>query len=262
MISSDFRAEARRKLSGKWGKAVCIILAYLAFAFVLGFIEGLFPDSMESVFSIISIVIEIPLSFGIIIAFVKLFNEEEVKAFDFLSLGFSNFKKSWGIAFQTFLKMIVPTILVIISYFIMAFGISMMFTSMATSAFWGAESNSSGFSILIIVGVILLLVSSIWATTKSYYYKLAYILAAENPELSSKEAVLKSEELMTGNRAKLFFLELSFIGWIILSAFTFGIGLLWVVPYIQFATIAFYKFLNGDNSNVKAEVITENNNPI
>ena len=108
----------------------------------------------------------------------------------------------------------------------------------------------------------LLLVSSIWATTKSYYYKLAYILAAENPELSSKEAVLKSEELMAGNRAKLFFLELSFIGWIILSAFIFGIGLLWVVPYIQFATIAFYKFLNGNNSNVKAEVITEKNNPI
>ena len=46
MISSDFRADARRRLSGKWGKAVCLTLAYLAVSFVFGLIEGLFPESM------------------------------------------------------------------------------------------------------------------------------------------------------------------------------------------------------------------------
>ena len=81
--------------------------------------------------------------------------------------------------------------------------------------------------------------------------------------LTAKEAVEKSKELMTGNRAKLFWLELSFIGWAILAAVTFGIGYLWLLPYIQFATIAFYKFVSGDNSNVEAKVVTENNgNPI
>ena len=68
---------------------------------------------------------------------------------------------------------------------------------------------------------------------------------------------------MTGNRAKLFWLELSFIGWAILAAIPLGIGFLWLAPYVQMATIAFYKFVSGDNSNVEAKVVTENNdNPI
>ena len=34
MISSDFRTDARRKLDGKWGKAVCIVLASLLISIV------------------------------------------------------------------------------------------------------------------------------------------------------------------------------------------------------------------------------------
>lgn len=70
-----------------------------------------------------------------------------------------------------------------------------------------------------------------------------YIIAAENPEMSSKEVVQKSREIMTNNRAKLFFLELSFIGWAFLAGLTFGIGLLWLAPYMQVARISFYKYL-------------------
>lgn len=258
MISSDFRTEARGKLSGKWGKAVCITLAYIAICFVLGLIEGLFPDSMESIFAIINIVIEIPLAFGLIIAFMKLYNDEEVKAFDFLTLGFSNFARSWKVSLRILLKMIVPVILVIISYVLIAFG------SVGTiGAALYSSSATAGFGALAIVGFILLIVSAIWVTTKSYYYKIAYFVAVDNSDLTAKEAVEKSQELMTGNRAKLFWLELSFIGWAILAAITLGIGYLWLAPYIQFATIAFYKFVSGNNSNVEAEVVTENNdNPI
>ena len=78
------------------------------------FVEGFFPDSTKGLFSIINAVIEIPLGFGLIITLFKVYNDEEVKSFDFLELGFSNFKKAWGITFQTFLKMIVPVILVIL----------------------------------------------------------------------------------------------------------------------------------------------------
>lgn len=258
MISSDFRTEAREKLSGKWGKVACISLAYALVFFVLGMIEGLFPNSMKPIFSIITVVIEIPLAFGLIIAFMKLYNDEEVKAFDFLSLGFSNFAKSWKISLHILVKMIVPVILVIISYVLIAFG------SVGTigSALY-SSSATTGFGALAIVGFILLIVSAIWVTTKSYYYKIAYFVAVDNSDLTAKEAVEKSQELMTGNRAKLFWLELSFIGWAILAAVTFGIGYLWLIPYIQFATIAFYKFVSSNNSNVEAEVVTENNdNPI
>ena len=66
---------------------------------------------------------------------------------------------------------------------------------------------------------------------------------------------------MTGNRFKLFCLQLSFIGWAFLAGLTFGIGLLWVFPYMQVAIIAFYFHLKGDNlNNTKTEVIDETTN--
>ena len=38
-MSSELRAKAREKLTGKWGKAACISLAYLVIAFLIGFIQ-------------------------------------------------------------------------------------------------------------------------------------------------------------------------------------------------------------------------------
>ena len=254
MISSDFRTEARRKLSGKWGKAVCIVLAYMALTFVIGFIEGLFPESMEEIFGLVNTIINVPLSFGLVFAFLKLFNGEDVKAFDFATLGFSNFGKSWGVAFQIFLKMILPEIAVIVAFVVIMVG----GVSMGLMAFSTQSSGASAFSMfMLLIGVILLVASIVWLITKSYYYQLAILVAIDNPDMSGADAVEESQRLMTGKRAALFCLELSFIGWAILGAIPFGIGLLWVLPYAHLAKIAFYKYALGNTDNV--EVITSDN---
>ena len=119
MVSSDFRKEARLKLTGKWGKAVCIVLAYLLVSFAIGFVQGLLPETgiIAFIASVAAYVIEIPLSFGVVYAFFKLFYDEEVKAFSFWTLGFDNFKKSWGIAFRTLLKLIMM-VLNIVNFFL------------------------------------------------------------------------------------------------------------------------------------------------
>ena len=105
MVSSDFRKEAREKLTGKWGKAACITLAYMFIFMVLGVVEGLFSDTMQSFISLVIAIIEVPLALGLIISFVRLFNDDEVKTFDFLSSGFNNFGKSWAISVQICLKL-------------------------------------------------------------------------------------------------------------------------------------------------------------
>ena len=51
--------------------------------------------------------------------------------------------------------------------------------------------------------------------------------------------------MMRGNKWKFFCLNLSFIGWAFLCVFTFGIGLLWLMPYMENAFIAFYDIANG-----------------
>ena len=53
--------------------------------------------------------------------------------------------------------------------------------------------------------------------------------------------------MMKGHKWSLFCLRFSFIGWIIVSMFTLGLGTLWVIPYEQTATAAFYNELKAAN---------------
>ena len=74
-----------------------------------------------------------------------------------------------------------------------------------------------------------------------YSYAMTRYILAERPELTAQEALEHSRTMMAGNRWRLFCLQLSFIGWDILAALTLGIGNLWLNPYKQAATAAFYR---------------------
>jgi len=72
-----------------------------------------------------------------------------------------------------------------------------------------------------------------------------YILA-DNPELSGNDAITASRKLMDGKKARLFCLDFSFIGWIILSVLTFGILFLWVGPWMEAARADFYESIKDE----------------
>lgn len=80
---------------------------------------------------------------------------------------------------------------------------------------------------------------------KSYSYAMTDYILKDYPELSNNAAIEKSMAMMDGYKMKLFLLDLSFIGWAILCIFTFGIGLLFLQPYIQAAHAAFYEDLKA-----------------
>jgi len=79
----------------------------------------------------------------------------------------------------------------------------------------------------------------------SYSYAMTGYILAEHPDLTASEAIARSKEMMSGNRFRLFCLQISFIGWGILCLFTLGIGNLWLRPYTQAATAAFYREVSG-----------------
>jgi uncharacterized membrane protein len=47
--------------------------------------------------------------------------------------------------------------------------------------------------------------------------------------------------MMNGNKMRLFCLDLSFIGWLIIGSLCFGVGTLWVTAYINAAHANFYE---------------------
>jgi uncharacterized membrane protein len=67
-----------------------------------------------------------------------------------------------------------------------------------------------------------------------------YILA-EHPDMAPGEVMKGSKAMMEGNRWRLFCLQFSFIGWMLLSSLTFGLGNLALRPYQEAAYAAFYR---------------------
>lgn len=78
------------------------------------------------------------------------------------------------------------------------------------------------------------------AIVKSYSYSMSFYILKENPDMDPNEAITKSRQMMDGNKWRLFSLYFSYIGWFILSMFTFGILMLWIAPKMQIATYEFY----------------------
>lgn len=67
---------------------------------------------------------------------------------------------------------------------------------------------------------------------KAYSYRMVPYILAENPEIKGKEAIDLSRKMMDGQKWNTFVLDLSFIGWDLLSCLTLGLlGLFYVNPY-------------------------------
>ena len=66
---------------------------------------------------------------------------------------------------------------------------------------------------------------------KGIAYSFTPYILAENPNVGYREAIKISMVLTDGRKGELFLLSLSFIGWFILGAITFGIGFIYVIPY-------------------------------
>jgi uncharacterized membrane protein len=71
-----------------------------------------------------------------------------------------------------------------------------------------------------------------------------WFVIANDENISGYDALKESWNLMKGKRLKLFLLELSFIGWAILSVLTLFIGFIFLAPYMQTSYAKFYDNLN------------------
>lgn len=90
---------------------------------------------------------------------------------------------------------------------------------------------------------------------KSYSYALTPYILVEHPEMSANEAIEESMRLMDGHKFDLFYLQLSFIGWAILSILSLGLGFFWLIPYQMTAQAAFYRDIKNEAMPLQDNVI-------
>ena len=91
------------------------------------------------------------------------------------------------------------------------------------------------------LGVIVMIAYLVAVFYVSFGWSLAQFAMVEDENCGAREALRRSWAMMDGRRMDYFFLGLSFFGWMILSVFTFGIGNLFLTPYMQVAYASFYR---------------------
>lgn len=260
------KKQAKASLKGKWGRALglCFVAALLtsiipAIFYGIGFgsssttqtAEGVKITAMTpagAIFMIIGVVVLViiaPLfSYGTVKAFLKANRGEDFTVGNV----FDGFKEKPG---KTICTGILQFLVIWLCYFIPSFiaGIFLGTAADRMKLFWDyVWSNNHGrveffvkhvgprltlalmfFTLAIIIGVI-----------ATFMYAMVYYVRVDNPDMSVVQILKTSRKIMHGRKLDFFVLGISFIGWMIVCYITCGIGFLWLAPYMQACTAAFY----------------------
>ncbi|AKS38122.1 membrane protein [Anoxybacillus gonensis] len=208
MPLSSLRREARKALKGKWGSAVLLILVYALVTMVVPFgVEVVFSGGWEAWLYQETV----PVSASIVSMFVSF--------------------------------ALIPLSVVLYWVFLDAYRnepirIAPLFTVYQNGKLaLKLIGTSLLFGLFVFLWSLLFIIPGI---IKSLSYSQTFFLLKDHPEYSALQAISESKKRMKGYKGKLFLLYLSFIGWGLLSMLTFGIGFLWLVPYIYTSLAAFY----------------------
>ena len=115
----------------------------------------------------------------------------------------------------------------------------------------GYTSLFDGFSFVgkvILLQLIMMLLISLWSmlfvipgVIASYRYRFALYNLCENPEMGVMEALAMSCAQTQGHKMDLFVLDLTFVGWRMLSVLTLGIGDIWITPYVMQTNMGYFQ---------------------
>ena len=104
----------------------------------------------------------------------------------------------------------------------------------------------AGLLIMLISMILAIFTLGIGAIIVNYMYSMVPYLLHDYPELTPREAMKISREMMSGQKWNLFVLDLTFIGWILLAILTAGIGMIFVEPYMSTTRAAYYEDLKSE----------------
>lgn len=206
-LNSELRAQARERLEGQWGTFVLMTFLML----------------------VIQTILQIP---GYIGSLLEILSPENVLA----SLSFSNISNilsllalplSWGL-----------TVSLLRNHREESVDLENLFDGFRGGRYTRVFCALFLVNLFTFLWALLLIIPGIM---KAFSYALTPYILLDEPELTARQAITRSCEIMQGRRWKLFCLYLSFIGWGILSLLTFGIGFLWLVPYMNASIAAFYE---------------------
>lgn len=236
MYSKDFKKLSLNQLRGKWGSVIVAMLCSML-------------CSMLIVFAI-SMLAQIPANVS------ALLQNDSLNLF---SVGFNILSGIFSI--------VIFLVTIVVSACI-TYGIANYMLHFVRNGETNISYIFSGFSYgintikrSVILWILMEVFTFLWSLlfiipgiVASISYSQAFFILADNDSISPREAIRLSKKMMQGYKWRMFCLGFSFIGWILLCSLTFGIGFIFLMPYIQTAFTNFYEYLRGiyDNSALTA----------
>jgi uncharacterized membrane protein len=245
--NTDYKNAALAALKGNWGKAVLATVIYMAIMYIaMGpyvyntvKLQNYVRESLPQVSSSISFSTAIRQSME---ASLSLAQDSEYIAMQSKTSG------SMGLYYLLLFFIVLPLGVGFLNAFrkLLVQGDNELPGNMyklATSNYW---HKVWGMFLVMLFTFLWSLLFIIPGIVKCFSYSMTPFILEEHPELGANEAIDHSRAMMKGHKFDLFWLILSFIGWGFLCLFTFGIGYLWLVPYMDTSISAFYEDVKAD----------------
>ncbi len=114
----------------------------------------------------------------------------------------------------------------------------------------------------LVLGIMQSLFVALWSIlfvipgcVKGYAYSMAFYIKNDHPEYDWRMCLSESQRMMYGHKMELFVQDLSFIGWLFVGSLCFGVGALWVTPYMTAARTQFYDSLLEINKQLENDPV-------
>lgn len=87
----------------------------------------------------------------------------------------------------------------------------------------------------------------------SLSFNLVFFVMLDNPSMKAVEAFKTILQLMKTHKKRYLYIQFSFLGMLLLAALSFGIGMLWVEPYMSQTVTLFYLDIKDELDTVLTE---------
>ena len=245
--NTDYKNAALAVLKGNWGKAVLAAVIYMAVTYfaigpyvyqtakVQAYVRGNMPQVTSSLS--VGAAIRQAMEATLTLAGDPEYVEMQTKA-----------NGSMGLYYLLLFFVVMPLAVGFLNSFrkLLVQGdneISGNMYKMAVGNYWHKVWGMFLMMLFVSLWTLLFIIPGI---VKAFSYSMTPYILEEHPELSANEAIDHSRAMMKGHKFDLFWLLLSFIGWGFLCLFTFGIGFLWLTPYMNTSVAAFYEDVKAD----------------
>lgn len=232
-----WKSYAKEFLQGKWGTAIlCMLAAPLMNTLGLMAANGLFPGTdflswiLGEAFLLIVSLLSMIVSTGYNYMLLNMARGREYRILDLVCM----FRKgSDGVLTAGLIMSVIDTVLMVPFYYLV-------------NTTEPAGTTAAAFYEWMQPIMLAMAAATLLSVLVKLPFAMAFYVLADEPEMKGIQALKESMKLMKGHIFQYFVLQISFLPLMVLSLFTFYIGLLWLMPYMYGSFTAFYMDVTGE----------------